>query len=119
MLLDREVSLNQIRRGEVVVLKNRKSGEAIAHRMMRREKGGELSLKGDRVQVWDDFDPTWKFEGVISHRYQKGEWCPLQWRRLRWTLSLFGFYPGQRLPLWMSRSSLLGKHKQRDGKPKF
>jgi signal peptidase I len=107
LLVEPVVDPERLGLGDVVVLRNRESGVSIVHRIVRRSEGAfPFETKGDRNRERDPKDAVWEFQGVVARRFRNGDWTKLSGRRLFWTLSVLGLYPGQRLPIWMSRSTL-------------
>jgi hypothetical protein len=84
--------------GDVVVLRNRATDESVVHRVIRLSP---LQTKGDRNASYDPLTPDWRIEGVVTRRCRDGVWKPLRYRSVLRLVSLFGLYPGQKLPAWV------------------
>ena len=109
LLLDRGVSVRDLRLGDVVVLKREGAEERIVHRIVREAPARlffPFRTKGDRVGVEDPLDDELRFDGRVVARHRKGIWKSLKFRRLLWIMGKYDLYPGQRLPYWCSRSTV-------------
>ena len=107
LFVERVEDPNHLGLGEVVVFRDRESGHSVVHRIIQRTSGTPpFRTKGDRNREKDPLVPSWEFRGVVRRRFRNGDWKKLRWRRLLWFLSVTGLYPGQRIPRWMSVSSL-------------
>lgn len=109
LLVDASVAKETIRAGDVIVFLNRGTGETVVHRVVRFRKGNgfPFETKGDRSREIDPVDADVEFQGKALRRLRSGKWKFLRFGRLLRFLSVFGLYPGQRFPRWMSRTSLL------------
>lgn len=109
LLVDRAYSVRDLQLGDVVVLKHVEGEERIVHRIVREAPLRLLfpfRTKGDRTFLEDPMNETFRYEGKVISRHRQGCWKPLRYRRLLWILGKYDLYPGQRLPVWCSRSHL-------------
>jgi hypothetical protein len=100
--VDERAGLADLRFGDVAVFRHRATGEAMAHRVI----GPGPVTKGDRNREPDPPSDEWAFEGVAVRRYRSGRWSHLRFGRALALLSCWGLFPGQKLPSWLSRTSL-------------
>jgi signal peptidase I len=102
LMVDPGISKETLRVGDVAVFRNATNGNAIAHRVVSLP----LMTKGDRNRDTDPLTEEWVYEGKGIRRNRNGTWKPLRHGRALAAFSKWGLFPGQKLPLWLSRSFL-------------
>jgi hypothetical protein len=109
LLVDEVDSVSDLALGDVVVMKHEGTCERIVHRVVGLNP---LRTKGDRNSIWDPLDEAWRLGGVVTRRNRKGIWVSVFRGRIAYWLCRWGMYPGQKIPIWLSRSRLLKSKNQ-------
>ena len=92
----------QIKTGVVVVVETEQM-QKICHRVIQIHP---LMIKGDRVPKADCFKNEPKLLGVVKYRIREGKCKRVSHSYLLALASRWGLYPGQRIPVYFSRSRL-------------
>lgn len=105
LMVDRRIGVSEIREGEIIVMEDASRDMRYVHRVI--SVAPALLTKGDRNREVDSYEGDWKFAGKVVGRVRGGHFRVVRRSSLLRILSVWGLYPGQRLPAWLTRTKIL------------
>lgn len=90
LVVQTDVTMNEIAEGDVLVFHSDVHQQTIAHRLIDKEKH---IIKGDRLSNIDEWDASHVLLGKALGRFRHHQYLPFKFKKTLAFISRFGLYP--------------------------